>query len=97
MRGPDFYQASAHLFRLLDEGEGVAEVGREWVFGGEGVVAGADLDGAVAAGGSDEFLDGPAGAVLDEPGDGEGGEDGQVGLGGVALAVVDRPGPQIVL
>ena len=37
---PDFYQVSAHL-GLLDEGEGVAEVGRERVFGGEGVLAGA--------------------------------------------------------
>ena len=46
-----------------------------------------DLDGAVAAGGADDFLDGPAGAVLDGPGDGQGGEhDGQVGLDGVALA-----------
>ena len=83
---------------LLDECEGVAEVGREWVFGGEDVLAGADLDGAVAAGGADELLDGPAGAALDEPGDGQGGEDDrEVGLDGVPLAVVDRPGPQVVL
>jgi hypothetical protein len=62
------------------------------------VVAGADLDGAIAAGGADEFLDGPAGAVLYEPGDGEGGEDDrEVGLDRVPLAVVDRPGPQVVL
>jgi hypothetical protein len=65
----------------FDECEGVAEAGRERVFGGEGVLAGADLDGAVAAGGADEFPDGPAGAVPGEPGDGEGGEDGaQVGV-----------------
>jgi hypothetical protein len=83
---------------LLDEVEGVAEVGRERVLGGDGVLAGADLDRAVAAGGADEFLDGPAGAGLDEAGDGEGGEhDGQVGVDGLALAVVDGPGPQVVL
>ena len=82
--------------RLLDECEGVAEVGRERVFGGEGVVAGADLDGAVSACRADEFLDGPAGAVLDEAGDGEGSEDDrEAGLDGVALAVVDRPGTQV--
>jgi len=83
---------------LPDECEGVAEVWRERVFGGDGVLAGTDLDGAVAAGGADEFLDGPAGAGLDEPGDGEGCEhDGQVGVDGLALAVVDGPGSQVVL
>jgi hypothetical protein len=60
---------------LLDEREGLAEVGRERVFGGEGVMAGADLDGALTAGGPDEFLDGPARAGLDGPGDGKGGKD----------------------
>jgi len=56
------------------------------------VLAGTDLDGAVAAGGADELLDGPAVAVLDEPGDGQGGEDdGQVGLDGVPLAAPRRP------
>jgi hypothetical protein len=30
-------------------------------------LAGADLDGSAAAGGADELLDGPAGAVLDVP------------------------------
>jgi hypothetical protein len=70
--------------------EGVAEVGRERVLGGDGVLAGADLDRAVAAGGADEFLDGPAGAVLDEPGDSQGREDDrEAGLDRVALAVVD--------
>jgi hypothetical protein len=34
-------------------------------------MAGADLDGAVAAGGADELPDGPAGAVPGEPGDGQ--------------------------
>jgi hypothetical protein len=53
------------------------------------VLAGAHLDGAVAAGGADELPDGPAGALLDEAGDGQGGEDdGQVGLDGVPFAVV---------
>lgn len=37
-------------------------------------------------------LTGPAGAVLDEPGDGERGEhDGQVGVDGFAFAVVRAP------
>jgi hypothetical protein len=59
------------------------------------VLAGADLDGSAAAGGADECLDGPAGSGLDKPGDGEGGEDdGQVGVDGLALAVVDGPGPE---
>jgi hypothetical protein len=39
------------------------------------VVAGLDLDGAVAAGGFDELADGPAGLVLDPPADGQRGED----------------------
>jgi hypothetical protein len=43
-------------------------------------VSGLDLDGAVPARRAGELLDGPAGVVLDEPGDGEGGEyDGQAG------------------
>ena len=58
---PDFYRLVRTLFWLFDEGECVAEVGRQWVFGGEGVVAGADLDGAVAAGGADE-VEGMAGS-----------------------------------
>jgi hypothetical protein len=89
-RGP----CGEHLLQLPDERQGVAEVGQERVFGGKGVLAGADLHGAVAAGGADELLDRPAGAVLDEPGHGQGGEDdGQVGFDGVPFAVVDRPGP----
>ena len=62
------------------------------------VTSGLDLDGAVAAGGLDEFPDGPAGLCLDPAADGKGGEhDGEVGFDGVALAVVDRPGLQVVL
>jgi hypothetical protein len=41
------------------------EVTGYWVGGGDGVAAGVDLDGAVAAGGLDESLDAPAGFVLD--------------------------------
>jgi len=68
-------------------GEGVAGAGWQCVFGGGGVAAGADLDGAVAAGGADEFLDEPAGAAPGEPRDGQGGEhDDQVGPDGAALA-----------
>ena len=52
-------------FWLLDEGEGVAQVGRQGVFGGESALACVDLDGAVTAGCADEPLDGPAGAVLE--------------------------------
>ena len=49
--------------------------------------------GAVAAGGPDELLDRPAGAVLDESGDREGGKhDGQVRLDRVAGVVEHRPG-----
>ena len=60
--------------------------------GGQGVLPGADFDGPVAAGGTDEPLDGPAGAGLDEPGDRERGEhDAQVGVDGLAFAVVDGP------
>jgi hypothetical protein len=40
--------------------------------GGEGVLDGTDLEGAASAGDADEFLDGPAGVVLDAAGDGEG-------------------------
>src|ERR1700722_364907 len=93
-----WHQAVTCTLWLLDEGQGVAQVGLERVLGGDDVLADADLDGAVAAGRADEPLDRPAGALLDEPGDGQGGEhDGEVGLDGVALAVVDRPGPQVVL
>jgi hypothetical protein len=63
-----FLTASNPSVATLDEREGFAEVGRERVFGGEDVLAGADLDGAVAAGSADELPYGPAGAVLDEVG-----------------------------
>ena len=43
-----FLTASNPSVATLDEREGFAEVGRERVFGGEDVLAGADLDGAVA-------------------------------------------------
>jgi hypothetical protein len=57
---------------------------------------GLDLDGAVAAHGRDEPSDGPAGGVLDPPGDGQGGEhDGQVRLDRVFGAVVERAGGQV--
>jgi hypothetical protein len=52
------------LSGLPDEGDGVAEVGREPIFGGEDVLAGADLDGAIQARCADELPDGPAGAAL---------------------------------
>jgi hypothetical protein len=42
----------------------VAQFGRQGVLGSEQVLADADVDGAVAAGGPDEPLDRPAGAVL---------------------------------
>jgi hypothetical protein len=55
------------------------DVGWEWVSGGDGVVAGLDVDGAVAAEGGDGLSDRPAGGVLDPAGDGQGGEhDGRV-------------------
>ena len=58
--------------------------------------SGLDLNGAVATGGLDEFPDRPAGLCLDPAADGKGGEDdGQVGLDGVARAVVDGPGLQV--
>jgi hypothetical protein len=62
------------------------------------MLAGLDLDLAVAAGGLHKFPDRPAGPGFDPPADGEGGEhDRQEGFDGVALAVVDRPGLQIAL
>jgi hypothetical protein len=44
-----WHQAVTCTLCLLDEGQGVAQVGLERVLGGEDVLAGADLDGAVAA------------------------------------------------
>jgi hypothetical protein len=47
---------------------------------------------------ADEASDGPVGALLDEPCDRErGGRDDQVGVDGLALVVVDRPGLEVVL
>jgi hypothetical protein len=64
---------------------GVAEVGRERVFGGEDVLAGADLDGAITACSTDEFLDAPTGLVLDPVADGQCGEhNAQVRLDGIS-------------
>ena len=49
---------SAHSFGR-DVVEGLAEVVGQGVGGGDGVLAGLDLDGAVTAGGGDELPDGP--------------------------------------
>ena len=88
----DLEQIEVNIFRGLSPDDP-----RQRVFGGEDVLAGADLDGAVAAGGADELLDGPAGAVLDEPGDGQGGEhDRQVRVDRFTDVVIDRPGLQVV-
>jgi hypothetical protein len=54
--------------------EGLAEVGGQWVGDGDGVVAGLDLDGAVAAGGADELADGPARLCPDAATAGQSGE-----------------------
>ena len=82
----------------MDAVEDVAEVIGQGVGCGDGVVAGLDLDGAVAAGGADELPDRPARPGFDSAADREGGEhDGQVGVDGVALVVVDGPGLQVVL
>ena len=81
----------------MDFGEGFGEVGR-WRFGGDqGLAAGLDGDGAAAAYGAYEFLDAPAGLVLDPVADGQGCEhDVQVSLDGFAFVVVDRSGLQVV-
>ena len=82
----------------MDPAEDFVKFAGQWVSGGEGVVSGLDLDGAVAAGGLDEFLNGPAGGLLDPAADGQGGEhDGQVSVDGLAFAVAGRPGLQVVL
>ena len=73
--------------------EGYSEVGGQGGGGGDGVLAGLDLDCAVAAGCLDELADGPAGLVLDPAADRQCREDdGQVGLDRVAQVVVDRAG-----
>src|ERR1700722_19901917 len=82
----------------VDTVEGFAEVVGERVGGGDDVGAGLNFYGAVAAGGLDEFADGPAGLVFDPAADGQGGEDdGEMGFDGVAFAVVDGPGLEVVL
>jgi hypothetical protein len=82
----------------VDLVEGCAEVGGQGVGGGDGVLPGLDLDGAIAAGSLDELADGPAGLVLDPAADRQCREDdGQVRLDRVAQVVVDRAGLQVVL
>jgi hypothetical protein len=77
--------------RSVDEREGDAEVLGNRVLCSEQVLPSADVDGSVAAGGADELLDRPSGAVLDEPADREGGEhDRQVRLDRLAFVVVER-------
>jgi hypothetical protein len=62
------------------------------------VFAGLDLDGAVAPCSADEPADRPAGGLLDEAGDREGGEDDrEVSLDRGAFVVVDRPRGKIAL
>jgi hypothetical protein len=83
---------------VADGVEGLAEVIGKGVGGGDGLSPGPDLDLAVAAGGLDEFPDRPACLCLDPPADGEGCEhDREVGLDGVALAVVDGPVGDLVI
>jgi len=66
---------------LVDGVEGLAEVVGDGVGGGDDVLAGLDLDLAVAAGGLDELPDRPAGLRLGPPAESERGEhDRQVGL-----------------
>src|SRR5215204_600584 len=78
---------------VLDGADGGAGVVVEGCAGVEDVVAGLDGDAAVAAQGLHEFLDRPAGLAFEPVADGEGGHhDCEVGLDGVALVVVDRPG-----
>jgi transposase len=68
---PDFAAKNPTRAKLVrnvagvDLGDGVGEVFGRWLGGGDGVVAGADGDGSVAACGADEFLDAPAGGLLD--------------------------------
>jgi hypothetical protein len=68
----DWKDSSAWAVVGVDLGENVAEV-VGWAVGGvQGLSAGFDLDCAVAAGGSDEFRDAPAGLVFDPVADGRG-------------------------
>ena len=60
------------------------------------MVAGGDGDGAVAAGGPDEFLDAPTGLGFDPMADRPRGDhDTQVRVDRFAQVVVDRPGLQV--
>ena len=78
--------------------EGLGEVGWEGVSGCEGVSGDVDGDGAVAACGGDQASDGPAGGGLQPAGHGKGcGDDGQVGLDGLAQVVVDGACSQVGL
>jgi hypothetical protein len=84
------------LAAAIDGVEGLAKVFGKGVDGGDGLLSGLDLDRSVAAGCLDEFPDRPAGPCLNPPADGQGGEhDRQMGLDGIALAVVNRPGLQV--
>src|SRR5690349_12771926 len=81
-----------------DVRERVSEVVGDGVGGGDELLACADLNGAVAAGGAHEAADRPAGAVLDELAHGERGEhDREARVDGLALVVVDRAGGEVVL
>jgi hypothetical protein len=55
-RSPELAQVSAQLAGLVDGVEGLTEVLGKRVGGGDDVLAGLDLDGAVAAGSLDDFL-----------------------------------------
>jgi hypothetical protein len=75
----------------VDLGEGFGEVIGRGLSGGQGLSTGLDRDSAVAARSTHEFLDAPTGLGLNPLGYGQGGEhDRQVGVDGVAGAVVDR-------
>jgi hypothetical protein len=80
------FPTCANLVRSVVLADGVecgVEVVGVGVGGGDGVFAGLDLDGAVAACGADEFLDRPVGGVFDSAGYREDGKhDGQVGFDG---------------
>ena len=78
--------------------EGLGEVGWEGVSGCEGVSGDVDGDGAVAACGGNQASDGPVGGGLQPAGHGKGcGDDGQVGLDGLAQVVVDGACSQVGL